>query len=267
MPAISLEELNRQIAQRERELETLRQELESRRSQFTTLTRRKEELLGQLRQVESEIAALSAAQSAQPKQAKATSPKTAPMGKPTKGRPRMGEMIVATLRATGKAMTARQLSEELNRRGFPLSTHNPVKSVESRLQDMKKQRLVQRAAGRPGYVLGAASRGAKAERSGTTSPTTTQERKAAATLNQPAPSAKTVPPGQPNKQPSLREALTTVLKNNARKFLSGSELAELTRASGYKTKSKKFIDAVWSMLGKMKNVEHVKGKGYRLKKS
>jgi hypothetical protein len=30
--------------------------------------------------------------------------------------------------------------------------------------------------------------------------------------------------------------------------------------------SEKFVEAVWSTLGKMDNVEHVPGKGYRLKK-
>jgi hypothetical protein len=255
MPEISLEELNRQIEKRERELKTLRQELESRRSQFTALTRRKEELLSQLRQVESEIAALSATPADRTKQAKAASANTSPPRTPAPGRPRLGELILTALRESGKAMTARQISEEARRRGFPLSGRNPVKSVESRLQEMKHKHLVQRASGQPGYVLASSTHGAKAEKPKPSAPAPKQDGKA------------TAKPPQQRKQLPLRQALTNVLKNKSGKFLSGSELAELVLASGYKTKSAKFVDAIWSMLGQMDNVEHVRGKGYRLKKT
>jgi chromosome segregation ATPase len=59
MSTVSLTDLQRQIAQRERELQALREELQTRQSQFTELTRRKEELQRQLLQVEEEIAAQS----------------------------------------------------------------------------------------------------------------------------------------------------------------------------------------------------------------
>jgi hypothetical protein len=60
--------------------------------------------------------------------------------------------------------------------------------------------------------------------------------------------------------------LTSVLKSN-RKPLSGSELAQRALAAGYKTKSEKFVDSVWSMLSQMENVEHLPQEGYRLKKT
>jgi hypothetical protein len=260
MPAISLEKLHQQIAQRERELEALRQELASRRSQFTALTRRKEELQSKLRQVESEIAALTAAPPSPTEKTKTAATPTPPPGTPAEARPKMSELILGTLRDAGKAMTARQLSEELSRRGFPLTGRNPSKSVESRLQEMKKKRIVRRApGGQPGYVLAASTPSGNAEKSKTTSPKPAPkvEHKAA---TKPAAS------GQQAKQPSLRQALVDVLKNS-RKPLSGSELAARVLASGYKSKSAKFTEAVWSMLGSMDNVEHLKGKGYRLKKS
>lgn len=267
MPGIPLEELNRQIEKRERELKALRQELESRRSQFTALTRRKEELLSQLRQVESEIAALSAAPADRTKQAKAASVNASPHRTPGPGRPRLGEVILTALRESGKAMTARQLSEEARRRGFPLSGRNPVKSVESRLQEMKHKHLVQRASNQPGYVLTSSTHGAKAGKPKISAPAPKHDGKATAKPIKPVPSSKTAPPAQQGKQLPLRQALTNVLKNKSGKFLSGSDLAELVLASGYKTKSTKFVDAVWAMLGQMDSVEHIRGKGYRLKKT
>jgi hypothetical protein len=265
MPVTSLEDLNRQIAQREQELESLRQELESRRNQFATLKRRKQELLSQLRQVDSEIAALTATQPAPTAQAKMAAPTTPPLKTQAKGRPRLGETILTVLRECGKAMTARQLSEEVRQRGFPLSSKNPVKPVESRLQEMKKKRLVQRASGQPGYIPVPPSHGGKAEK--TTSPAPKAKEKTAAKPGKLHPAAKTAQAGHRGQQPSLKEALANVLKNNSRKHLSGSELAELVLASGYKTKSTKFRHAVWSILGQMDNVEHIRGKGYRLKKT
>jgi hypothetical protein len=267
MPEIPLEDLNRQIQQRERELKALRQELESRRSQFTVLTRRKEELLSQLRQVESEIAALSAAPGERTKQAKAASSNASPPRTAAPGHPRLGEVILTALRESGKAMTARQLSEEARRRGFPLRGRNPVKSVESRLQEMKQKHLVQRASGQPGYIPTSSAHSAKAEKPKTTAPASKQNRKATAKPTKSALRAKTAQTDQHGKQSSLRQVLANILKNKSGRFLSGSELAQLVLSSGYKTKSTKFVDAVWSMLGQMDNVEHVKGKGYRLKKT
>ena len=264
MPAMSLEELNRQIAQRERELKTLRQELESRRDHFTALTRRKEQLLSQLRQVESEIAALGASPTEPAKQSKTATPNSSPQGPHSKDRPKLSELILTALRESGKAMTARQLSEEVRRHGFPLSGQNPVKSVESRLQEMKQKHLVQRASDQPGYILATSASNAKSEKPKTSGSVAKSDHKAA---TKPAKPIKTAPSTQQGKTLSLRQALTNVLKNKSGKFLSGSELADLVLASGYKTKSAKFKDAVWSMLGQMDNVEHAKGKGYRLKRS
>jgi hypothetical protein len=60
--------------------------------------------------------------------------------------------------------------------------------------------------------------------------------------------------------------LTGILKNS-RKLLTGSELAERALAAGYQSSSEKFVATVWSMLGQMADVEHVRGQGYRLKKT
>jgi hypothetical protein len=57
MPTTSLEDLQHQIAQREQELERLRQELQARQSRLSELAHHKEDLENKLRQVDEEIAA------------------------------------------------------------------------------------------------------------------------------------------------------------------------------------------------------------------
>jgi hypothetical protein len=66
-------------------------------------------------------------------------------------------------------------------------------------------------------------------------------------------------------QPSLREVLTRILAQS-KEPTGGGELAEKVLETGYKSKSKRFRDVVWVSLGNMENVEHIRGKGYRLKK-
>lgn len=98
MPIVSLTDLQQQIAQRERELQALCRELESRQSQFTELTRRKEELQHQLRQVEQKIAALEAATPATTKQPKTGAPPISSAAARAAGQPRLGERFVTMMR-------------------------------------------------------------------------------------------------------------------------------------------------------------------------
>src|SRR6185437_9083129 len=104
MPTLSVTDLQRQIDQRERELQALREELEVRRGHLTELTRRKEELQRQLQQIEEEITSLAA---------------TPPIPEPAatvKDQPRLDELVVAMLRESSEPRTARQLCEEAQRR-------------------------------------------------------------------------------------------------------------------------------------------------------
>ena len=259
MPAVSLTDLQQQIVQRERELQALRQELESRQSHLSELTRRKEDLQSQLRQVEEEIAALAAAATLteQPAPTAPAVPLAPPSAARAEGQPRLGEWIVILLRESAKPMTARQLIEEAQRRGYQSTSQHPVKAAENRLQDLKSQGVVRRAPGRPGFILASSTNDAKMKKSKASQPT---QASAAKTPSKPA------KPGRRGGQPPLRVVLTDILKNS-RKPLSGSELAQRALAAGYKTESTKFVDSVWSMLGQMKNVEHLPQQGYRLKKS
>ena len=280
MTAISLSDLQRQIATRERELEALRQELESRRGHLTELTRRKEELQRQLRQVEEEITALAEAPPTQRAQSRPVTPAT-PAPTASRGdQPRLGELIVSLLREAGGPRTARQLTEEAQRRGYQPTSNKPIKVVESRLQDLKSQGVVRRASGQPGYILMPAADGAGKQKSKPRPPARTKSTKAAPKPVKPAAAARkssrkgsaspgtarTAPAGNRGGQPPLREVLTHILKNS-RKLLTGSELAERAQAAGYQSRSEKFVDSVWSLLGQMANVEHVRGQGYRLKET
>jgi hypothetical protein len=68
------------------------------------------------------------------------------------------------------------------------------------------------------------------------------------------------------KQPSLRAVLTEILKKKGRS-MTGGELAAAVLKTGYLTTSERPADVVWAMLQKMDHVEHIPGKGYRLKKT
>ena len=261
MPAATLEALQRQIDQRERELQRLRADLESRQSHLAELSRRKEELQRQLQQIEAEIAGLSVAGPTGKTGRGADLRPTARSGVPGEDQAGLREQIVAMLRDQGKPMTASQLAEEAQRRGYQVSGRDPASTIKDRLKTMRNQGLVRKARGRRGFGLAAAANGAR-----------TEQHKpgvgaAKASRNGPSVSAKAkgTKLTQPGKQPPLRIVLTNILAKS-RRPMSGSELAEQALATGYQTSSQKFVDNVWAVVNQMDNIEHVPGKGYRLKK-
>jgi hypothetical protein len=162
-------------------------------------------------------------------------------------------------------MTARLLVEEAKRRGYQPTSQDPIKAVENRLQVLKSQGIVQRASGQPGFILVSPMNGAKKKKRKASQPAETSTQKVSAKPAKSEPTVKTPQPRRRGGQPPLRVVLTNILKSS-RKPLSGSELAERALKAGYKTKSEKFVDSVWSMLGQMDNVEHLPQKGYQLKK-
>jgi Fe2+ or Zn2+ uptake regulation protein len=272
MPAVSLTDLQQQIAARERELQALRQELDSRQGHLSELTRRKEELQRQLQQVEEEITTLAAATPTETEQPRPAAPAS-------ENQPRLGELVLTMLREADGPRTARQLSEEAQQRGYRSQSQDPVNSVENRLQDFKSRGIVRRAVGQRGYVLVSAADSHGQGQSKTRQSAQTNTRKEAMkpakvksvnkNSNGEGPSSsgpdRTGKPDHRERQPRLREVLTGILKNS-RKPRSARELSEQIQASGYRTDSEKFVKVVGSMLGKMKNVERVPDKGYRLKK-
>src|SRR5262249_40363600 len=112
--------------------------------------------------VEAEIAALAAgAKRPQAPSGKAAPKKPAP--KPsaagTPSQPSLPSLLVSVIRSAGRPLTAKRLVQEVKRRGFKSSSANFTKMVETRLWDLKKQGVVQRASDQPGYVLAPSSNG------------------------------------------------------------------------------------------------------------
>jgi hypothetical protein len=66
-------------------------------------------------------------------------------------------------------------------------------------------------------------------------------------------------------QVTLREVVTQVLKKMGVP-LTASELTLEVLKAGYRTNSTKFVNNVYVILGRMDNVEHIEGQGYRLKR-
>jgi hypothetical protein len=266
MPTHSLDAIQQRIAERNSELHTLRRELETRRSRLQTLNQRKQELQAKLQQVEAEMAAVAAGakppQSARPK---APSKKSAskPAAASKASQPSLPALLVSALRSAGRALTAKHLVQEVKRRGFKSKSAQFTKMVETRLWDLKKKGVVQRAPDQPGYVLAPSSNG-PAPKVGSA-----QSQAKKASVKAPAKAATATSSkkdsGAHAPQKPLRAVLTEVLKKMGMP-LTGSELAEEVLKAGYKTSSKRFVDNIWTMLGQMDNVENVKGQGYRLKR-
>jgi hypothetical protein len=285
MPVVSLADLQQQITQRERELQALRQELETRQHELARLSSRKEELKAQLRQVEADIAALAA--SSPPRPAAAAMPTAAVPPTPAPAapaQPRLADLIVGMLRPSGTAMTSRQLRDEALRRGYQSSSRNLVKTIEVRIQDLKRQGMVRKASGHAGYVLGPSAPGVKGdgdkkrhqptpgETNKATAPAARPARPGSAAQKDSRPSA-TVPgtataggPAGSVSQPPLRQVLTTLLKKSP-KLLTARELAAQALAGGYRTNSANFVKVVGTTLGEMGNVAYLPEQGYRLKKT
>jgi hypothetical protein len=268
MPTLSLDAIEQRIAQRDAELQGLRRDLEARRSRLQALTQRKEELQAKLQQIEAEMAAVTTGA----KRPLAAAPKAAPK-KPTPqpstagmaNQQSLASEIVAVIRSAGRPLTARQLAQEVKRRGFKTTSADFTKVVETRLWDLKKRGLVQRAADESGYTLAPSANGPapKAGVAKTVSPKTP-----AKTAKHKAHAAPTVPPATGGKAASrlpLHVLLAQILQKQSRP-MTGGELAQEALKAGYLTSSKNFAQSVWTALGLMKNVENLKGQGYRLKR-
>jgi len=268
MPTLSLDAIEQRIAQRHAELQRLRRDLEARRSRLQALTQRKEELQAKLREIEAEMAAVTTGS----KRPQAALPKAAPK-KPTPhpstagkaNQPSLASEIVAVIRSASRPLTTKQLAQGVKRRGFKTTSADFTKVVETRLWDLKKQGLIQRAPDQSGYTLAPSANGPapKAGVAKTASPKTP-----AKTAKHKAHAAPSVPPATGGKAANrlpLHVVLTQILQKQSRP-VTGGELAQKALEAGYLTSSKNFAQSVWTALGLMKNVENVKGQGYRLKR-
>jgi hypothetical protein len=273
MPTLSLDAIQQRIAERDSELQALHRELGSRRSRLQALTQRKEALQAKLQHVEAEMAAVAAGvkrpQTVSPKSApKKQSPKSPPAGKPSP--PSLPALLVAAIRAAGGPLTAKQLVSEVKRRGFKSSSAHFTKMVEARLWDLKKQGVVQRAPDQPGYTLALSSKGptptAGAAKSAGSKASPRGQAKPAPSKASAARTAQPASGGRAANRLPLHVVLTQILKKRGTP-VTGSALAEEALKAGYQTTSHNFAQTVWTALGTMKNVENVKGQGYRLKRN
>jgi hypothetical protein len=242
---IPLHDLQQRIDQREAELEELRREYESRQGQLEKLTQRKQQLQAQLQQVEAEIAGIGQGKASPAKPATAAKPAPAmPHNRP--GPPiSLPKLLVQIVNEAKRPITVKELTGEVVRRKYPTTSQRLLDIVETRVLELVKKGLLRRAPNQAGLLPGGA-------------PAPKAQSPASAGASRPATAAA--------QELTLAAAVTKVLAASA-KMLTARELAEKVLALGYRSKSKDFINVLWAGLGKMDNVENVKGQGYRLKKS
>jgi hypothetical protein len=261
--SVPLESLGQRIARQQSELETLRQEYDLRQARLTELKRRKEELEGQLRQLDAEIQTVDQGKTPPPHSASPKVPPAKPRAAAEEARsPRPNTLPALLVHLVGRAkgpITIKQLADKVEQQKFPTSSKNVPRLVGARVQGLMAKGIFQRAKGQPGVVL--ARPGGETQTSAAI-PVSGKGGSNKGTVSSKTPSRKKAArrPERP-----LREILTDLL-SKSRRPLAARELAAQARAQGYRTKSKKFVDVLWVMLGKMDNVENVQGQGYRLKK-
>lgn len=269
MPTVSVpfQDLAERIQQQEAELAKLRQELESRRSQLSELTRRKEELIAELAKVEEDIAAIGQASISGPRVSAARAPSSrSSKRKPTQTdasksatKPSDGVSLPAYLvelvRQAKGPITAKELAATVVRNKFPTTSKNVGAMVKSRVHDLIKKGLLRRASDSSGLVLTQAPRLSKSMETNAQAGTPKNGKK----------KANAATPTPTTKWRSLHEVLMHVLAKSSRP-LSAQELAEQAIQSGYESKSKDLKNVIWVSIGKLTSVERVPGKGYQLKK-
>jgi hypothetical protein len=248
--AIPLSRLAKHLAKGQSELDRLRKRYETR---LAAIQQRRGSLQAQLDQVEAEIRTVGHDDSAPADEETAAAPvaKTGRRGKKVK----LPGLIVSLIESAGKPLTVKELAGEIQRKKIPTKSMNIPKLVQVRVYEMTRKGVLAHAKGQPGYVVASANGQARSVPAG-----------AKSTAAPKAQTGKTSHRGGPRgSQPPLREVLTKILEG-CKEPIGGGELADRARKAGYKSKSKSFRDVVWVNLGNMKNVEHVPGQGYRLKK-
>ena len=273
---IPLQQLEQRINQQQTELETLRQEYEARQADLRRFTLRKEELQTELLRVEAEIQALDqgaeftpgtapgnpSAKQVSPQRpvTKTSSAKSAPPATQTVPLSRLLLQIVGEAKGP---ITVKALTEEVQRRNYVTTSKHLAALVDTRISKLIKKGLIRRAKNQPGRSSGGSWR----------LPKDTPHRSRPSRLS---------PPGQPSnpypQKPTATKAMTSTQKavplsaviekilGEAKEPIPGRELAAKVLATGYQTNSQDFISVIRVAVSKMDNVDHVPGRGYRLKK-
>ena len=250
--AVPLDDLAQRIAQQQSELEALRREYEARQTQLANLQHRKEELESLLGQVETQMRAL--AQGSLPKPA----PSAAKQGASS---PTLPQVLVEIVGSCRPANDRERNSDRSSSARFPTTSRDIPNLVCTRVKELVKKGSLCQANGQPGVVLGTSGNGQKTASPAAKRLAQVGGKNGAVAHKQ----AQRTKPAHRQGQPSLRAVLSNLLQKSKRP-LTGSELAQQALATGYQTRSKNFVNVVWVVMGTMKNVEHLSGKGYRLKK-
>jgi len=249
LATLPLSDLAKRLAKKQSELDRLRTQYETR---LAVLRGRRDSLQSQLQEIESEIRAV-AQDSAAP--AAAATPGPPVLKKARRGKLMLPGLIVSLIQSSGKPLTVKELAGEIQRRKIPTKSKNIPNLVQARVYEMTKKGVLAHAKGQPGYVVASANGQARSVLAGARPAPTPKIRAGKASPGV----------GRRGNQPPLREVLTQILEG-CKEPIGGGELAERALKAGYKTKSKSFRDVVGVSVANMKNVEHVRGQGYRLKK-
>jgi hypothetical protein len=247
-----IQDLIQRIQEQEAELAKLRQELESRQTTLSKLRERKEELETQLQQIDAEIA--SVGEISTPKAAPAPVPSKAtalplPTVKPDTSSS-FPMYLVNLVEQANRPITVKELAEAVIENKYPTNSKNLQGMIQTRVYDLVSKGFLKRRAD-GGLVLGKA-----AAKTSNGAPQAVPKK---AAVSRPA------KPVEAKKKQPLREALIDVLAESSHP-LSAQELADQIVANGYKSKSKDLKNVIWVGIGKIKEIERVEGKGYRLKK-
>jgi hypothetical protein len=261
MPTQSLEAIQRRIAQQDSELQALRRELAARQTKLKSLKQRKQSLREQLQKVEAEIAAVAngtrGGVQPPPKSSKKHVSKAAVARKA--GQPTLAQLIGVVLREAGKPMSVLQLTQGVKRKGFKTTSKNPYKLVGKTVYTMAAKGTLRRAPDQSGFMAPTSGNGKAVPQAKSAGPKPKSKATPAANGV-----AKATTGAKRSQQTPLRQLLEQILHRNNKPMTGGELAAEVVKA-GYKSKSKHLADNVWTALGNMKNVENIKGQGYRLK--
>jgi len=257
--AIPLRDLGQRISQQQAELEKLRREYDARQARLHELTQRKEQLQAQLRQVEDNLQGIEVGRT--PVKKPATTAAAKPKAKPATG-VSLAQLLVDIVSEAAGPLTVQELRQEVEKRQYATNSVNLAGLIATRVSALIKKKRLRRSKNQPGVlpVQRPALPHSPATKAGNGVPTAGPKQ---AAVKKPATPTAGV---GPKSDVTLPDAVAQVLAASARPLLA-RELADKVLKSGYQTKSKNFTKVVGTGIGKMANVEHVKGKGYRLKKA
>lgn len=253
--AASLANLAEQLAKKQSELQDIRRAFDS---HLADLQRRKQDLEATLRQVEAEILGTIPPASPLSPPVAASKPAATPRSTPAAdSKPTLNQMVLQVLQGAGRSLTVKEVTDELVKLNYSSSSGNLAKMVRNRIDDMVKKQQLRRRETKAGIVLSpprAAVSAAPAKSPAVSKPTT----------NGSAARTPSKAPGVAQPRPNSLRALLHNLLTKASRPLKAQELAVKVLATGYQTKSKTFVDVVWTALSQMDGVENVSGQGYRL---